>query len=231
MIHGLDLPLVLVDQRHRVDQGQVLGVVAPRARAGVEKGQRGGVGVDDGQGAQQALGVAVPAEDGLSLLAGQQPGERPALALEPVDRPRLLPGLVDGQDEAPVEQLLVDVDRRGGEKDRHRPLDPVLVGHQAPRGRVLAGRGDRQLALGLEELQGVARPLGAFFFGDRQDLVGEIGLPHVEEALPGHRRVGDPLLLRDQIENRLHQARLARGRGRLDDHRERVLELAETAAR
>ena len=223
---ALHLPLVLVDQGDGVDQRQVLLVVPPRPRAGVEEGQVLGVGVDDGEGAQQPLGVAVPADHLLLLPPRDQALERPALPLDPVDRPGLLPALGDRKHQAPVQKLLVDVRRRGGQKDRHRPLDPVLVGHQPPGGRVLAGRGDGQLTFGLEELQGVGGPLGTLLFGDGEYLVGQIGLPHVEEALAGHRRVGHPLLGRHQLENRIEQRGLARGRGGLDDHRQRLGELA-----
>ena len=74
-----------------------------------------------------------------------------------VDRAGLLPSLVDGEDQAPVLQLLVDLGRGGGEEQHHRPLDPVLLGHQASRLRVLARASDRELAFGLQELQRVGR--------------------------------------------------------------------------
>ena len=226
VLDRLHLPLVLVKERDGVDQRQVLGMVPPGPGPGVEESQGRRVGVDHRERPKQPLGVSVPADDRLPVLAGQEAFERSALPLEAVDRPRLLPGLVDRQDQAAVEELLVDVDGGGGEKDRDRPLDPVLVGHEPAGLRVLARRGDRELAFGLEELQGVGGPLGALLLGDGQDLVGEIRLAHVEEALPRHRRVGHPLLLGHQIENRVHQGGLARGRARLEDDGERVVELA-----
>ena len=45
-------------------------------------------------------------------------------ALPVVDRPGLVAVLVDGQHDAAVQQLLVDVDRRGRQEDRHRARRP-----------------------------------------------------------------------------------------------------------
>ena len=58
-VDGLDRPLVLVQQRDRADQRQVLQVIAPGAGLRVEEGQLAGEGVGDQQRAQQPLGVAV----------------------------------------------------------------------------------------------------------------------------------------------------------------------------
>ena len=101
-----------------------------------------------------------------------------------------------------VQELLVDLDGRRREEDHHRAAHPVLLGHEPPARRVLARRGDRQLALALQELESVGRPLGPLLLDDRQDLVLEVRLAHVEEALPGHGRVLDPLLLGDEGERR-----------------------------
>ena len=54
------------------------------------------------------------------------------------------------------------------------PFDAVLVRHELARARVLAGRGDRQLALALQELQRVARALGALLLDDGEDLVLQV---------------------------------------------------------
>jgi hypothetical protein len=56
--------------------------------------------------------------------------------------------------------------------------------------------------------------------------VSEIGLPEVEEGLTGHRRVRDPLVGRDHGEQRVHQRGLPRRRGALDQHGQRLVELA-----
>ncbi len=199
-------------------------MVPARAGPGVEEGQLG-VGVDDGERPEEPLGVSVLAEDLFALAPGREAGERAALALDLVDRPRLLPALRDGEDEAAVQQLLVHLGRGRREKDRHRPLDPVLLGHEPAGLRVLPRRGDRQLAFGLEELQGIGGPLGALLLGHREHLVREVRLAHVEEALAGHRRVGDALLLGHQGQHRVQQRGLARGRGGLDDRRQRLVEL------
>jgi len=79
------------------------------------------------------------------------------------------------------------------------------VGEELARLRVLARRGDGELALALQELERVARPLGALLLDDGEHLVGEVGLAHVEERLPGHGRVLDPLLLGHEGEDGLHE--------------------------
>jgi hypothetical protein len=53
--------------------------------------------------------------------------------------------------------------------------------------------------------------LHAVLLRDRQDLVRQIRLAHVKEALPGHRAVLHALLFRHKAEHRVHQRRLARG--------------------
>lgn len=80
--HG---PLILVHQRDRADQRQILQVVAPGAGAVVEEGQFPGVGIHHTQRTQQSLGVLVDLEDRVALVAGEHPFERLAFALEPVD--------------------------------------------------------------------------------------------------------------------------------------------------
>ena len=57
-------------------------------------------------------------------------------------RGRLLPALVDGEDKAAVQKLLVDVHGRRRQEDHHRPLDAVFLRHHAAGVRVLARRGD-----------------------------------------------------------------------------------------
>ena len=83
--HGPERPLMLVQKRDDIDQGQVLLVVAARAGAVVEEGQFPGVGIHHTQRTQQSLGVLVDLEDRVALVAGEHPFERLAFALEPVD--------------------------------------------------------------------------------------------------------------------------------------------------
>ena len=56
---GLLRALMLVQQGQRINQGQILLVIAPRAGGAIDEGQPLGVGVDNGDGFQQPLGVAV----------------------------------------------------------------------------------------------------------------------------------------------------------------------------
>ena len=94
--------------------------------------------------AEQPLGVGVASEDVGSFGAGDQPLQCLGVALGSVDRPGLVAPLVDGEDEQPVGQLLVEFGGRGGHEQGDRAGDLVGVGHQASAERVLAGRGDRQ---------------------------------------------------------------------------------------
>ena len=82
--------------------------------------------------------------------------------------------------------------------DHHRPLDVILLGAELAGGRILGGRGDRQLALALQELQRVAGSVRPFFLGDGEQLVLQVPLAHVEQALSGHRRVDDAILFRHE---------------------------------
>ncbi|MBO0707422.1 MAG: hypothetical protein J2P44_03590 [Candidatus Dormibacteraeota bacterium] len=115
--------------------------------------------------------------------SSSSPFERLAPALAGVNRPRLLRPLVDRQHQAAAHQLLVDVNRGRGQEGRHRPLHPVLVGDQAPGLRVLAGGGNRELALRLQQLQGVGGALGALLLDQHQHLVLEVLLAQLEQPL------------------------------------------------
>jgi hypothetical protein len=202
----------VVEERDRADQREILLVVAPGA--GVEEGERAGVGVGDEQRPQHALGVAVHGQRPLAFVIGQQALEGLPLALAAMDGARLLAVLVDREHETAIEQLVVDLDRRGGEHDHHRALHPVLVRDELPRGRVLARGGNRQLTFGLQELQCVAGALGTLLLDQGEDLVPQIGLAEVEERLSGHRRVLDALLLGHEGEDRLNERRLPCRRAR-----------------
>ena len=69
--------------------------------------------------------------------------------------------------------------------------------------RVLAGAGDGELAFALQELEGVARLLGSLLLDDGKDMVLEVGLAQVVEALAGHGGVLDALFLREHARARL----------------------------
>jgi len=56
---------------------------------------------------------------------------------------------VDREDQAAIQQLLVQLDRRGRQEDHDRPFNAILMGHETPGGRVFAGRCDGQHAFAL----------------------------------------------------------------------------------
>ena len=122
------------------------------------------------------------ADDPVLVFSGQEPFDRLGLALQLVDPLRLLAVLVDREDEAAVQELLVDDGGRRRQKDHHRPFDAVLLRDEAAGVRVLPRGRDRQLAFRLEELQRVAGSFGSFFFDDGQDLVAQaLLLGEIEE--------------------------------------------------
>ena len=65
--------------------------------------------VHHGDRAEQALGVGVPGDDLGPLGAGDQSFERLGVALGDMDGPGLVAPLVDGEDQEPVGQLLVEL--------------------------------------------------------------------------------------------------------------------------
>ena len=149
VLDALERLLVLAQERHGADECQVLHVIAAGSRSGVEESELAGEGIRHQERLQEPLRVAVCFEDRLAVLPGEEPFERLRFALQAMDRPRLLAVLVDAQDETAIQQLFVDLDRRRRQEDRDRPLDLVLVGDEPARVRVLARRGDRQLAFAL----------------------------------------------------------------------------------
>ena len=160
------------------------------------------------------------------VLPGAQARQGAFGALAGVDGFGLRAAFVHREHDAAVQQLFVDLDGGGGQEDHHRAFDPVLLGDEVAGHGVFAGAGYRQLALGLQELQGVAGARGAFFFGNGQDLVLELGLAHVEQALPGHGAVLDAFFLGHEGQHGVHQAALAGGRAGLHHHGQGGGELA-----
>jgi len=139
------------------------------------------------------------------ILLGLQAVERALDALQAMDGLGLRAPLVHAQHNAAVQQLFVDLDGRRRQEDHHRTFHAVLLRHEVAGVGVLAGARNGQLAFALQELQGVARAARALFLGDGEDLVFQIGLAHVEQALPGHRAVLDALFLGHEGEHRIHQ--------------------------
>ena len=200
-----DFPLVLVQQRNRLDQGQELHVIAPGTRAVGGEAHFERVRVGDRKRTQQPLRVAMHGKDVDALLACPESLQRLRLALLLVNRPRLRLVLVHRQHHATVQQLFVDVDGRRGQEDHHRTLDPVFMRAQTARVRVLAGRGDAQLAFRLQQLQRVGGAACALLFRDGQDFMFQILFAHVKQRLPGHRRVLHPVLCGNKGQHRIHQ--------------------------
>ena len=99
---GLRLPLVLVQECQRVNQGQIFLVVAPGARAVVQEREALGKRIDDAQRSQEPLRVAVGGQDGRFVELVPQPVQRAGLALQLVDAARLLAALVHRQHNATV---------------------------------------------------------------------------------------------------------------------------------
>lgn len=115
----------------------------------------------------------------------------------------LFAAFVDGQHQTAVEQFFVHIDGRGGEHQHHRALNAVLLGHQVAGGFVLAGAGNGQFAVRLQQFQDIGRLANARFLGDGQNLVLQIRFAKIEKAPAGHGAVLDlhidPHLLRAEV--------------------------------
>ena len=196
-------------------------MVPPRAQLGIEEGQIPGIRISDEQRAQKPLRVLVQADDVAPLLAPHQAFQRLLLALQSVDGLRLLALFVDGEHQAAVQQLLIEVDGGGGQEDHDRAFHAVLMRDQLAGGRILSGRRDGQHALALQQLQRISRPQRALFFHDGEHLVLEIHLAHVEQRLARHGRVLHAFLFGNEGEHRIHQRAFPGGRRRLHQHRQR----------
>ena len=201
-------------------------MVAPVARALRRESQFRGERVQDLDRCKKPLGVLEHAQKLRALGLRHDAGQCAPLALERMDARRLLGAFVDGQCEAAVLQLLVQVDRRRCQHDHDRPFDAVFLRLHPARLRVLARRGDHQLALRLQKLQGVARFLGPGFLHDGEDLVLEVRFAQIVEALTRHRGILDALLLREEREDGVHQGGLPGRARRLHNDRQGPLQLA-----
>ena len=140
-----------MQQRDCADEREVFHVVAARPRAIAQEGELHREGVDDVDGFEEALGILVGVEDTLFLQVALQAAEHFCLALEQVDGFGLLARFVDGQDEAAVEQLFVNIDRRRGEEDHDRAFDVVFLSFHATL-FVFARGSDGEFTFGLQEL-------------------------------------------------------------------------------
>ena len=127
----LTFALVLVGQGDGPDEPQVLGVVASVARGPVAETERRRVRVHHRDRTQQSLRIDVQCDDVCATGAGNETFDGLAIALGDLDGPGLVASLVDRQHQQPVGQLLVELGRRGGQKQGHRSGDLVGVGDQA----------------------------------------------------------------------------------------------------
>ena len=217
---------MLMQQRNGPDQRQIFAMIAPRAGLVVHERQPLGIRVHHLQRLYEPLRIAVQSEDCRTVFFGGEASQRFLEALARMDGAGLVAALIDGQHQAAVFQLLVEVDRGRRHHQGHRAFDAIFLGDQLSRGGVLARARNGERPLALQQLQRIGGMARALLLGDGQRLVLEVSLADVKEALAGHRRVGDTLLLRHEIEDRIHQRALARRRGRLDQHSERAVELA-----
>ena len=94
---AFDLALVLVQERERVDQREILLVIAPQARALIRERQRIGVGVSHRDRPQQPLRVLMDFEQPSLLAARKQAFEGALLALQVEDRAGLLARFIDAE--------------------------------------------------------------------------------------------------------------------------------------
>lgn len=206
---GLHRTLVLMQQRQAGDEGEVLGVVATRTHPAASEGQLRRERIDHVQRAEEPLCVAVKLDDVLALLACEEVLQGLRSPLPVMNGARLLGALIEGEDQAPIEQLFVHVAGRRHE-ERHRSLHPVFVRGEPAGGRVLARAGDDQAPLRLQELEGIGSSRRSLVLGDRDDLVREVGAPHVEERLPGHGGKRKAVLLGHEVQDRIQERRFAR---------------------
>ena len=219
------------EERDRSDERQVLEVVSPRAGPVVEEGQLRGVRVRPPQRLEQALGVLVELQHRRALPRASCPSSvsrsrwsrwmarvcsRPSSTVS--TRQRLSSS--SSSSIAVVVRKIVTGPSTWYSCVTRRPVCGSLPVEAID-----------ELALALQELQGVARTLGALLLGDREHLVLQVRLAHVEERLARSSPSTDPLLLGHESEHRLHQRRLAGGRAALHEHRERPSSLRETAAK
>ena len=138
MRDGLPWPLVLVQQRDGANQRQIFHVVAPRPGLAVEEGQFPRVRIGYEERLEQPLRVAMDCRIVFAVLPRQQPFERLRLALLFVDGLGLRAVFVHRQHQAAIQQLFVQVYRRGGEEDHHRAFDAILMRDEPPRRGVFA---------------------------------------------------------------------------------------------
>lgn len=153
----LHRPLVLVQKRNRVDQRQVLLVVATHPRCMARKLQTRRQLVHHRHGPQQPLRVLVHRHDVATLMLQAPAHKRARRALQVLNRTRLLGPFIHRQHQAAIQKLLVDVDARRRHHHHHRPRHLVLLRHQPPRLRVLARARNRQLPRALQNLQRIGR--------------------------------------------------------------------------
>ena len=219
----LERALVLVEQGDGVDKCEVLLMVAAGAGAVGCKAELAGIGIDDSNRFQQPLGVLEEFHGLAALFSEPEALQRAGFALHGVDTLGLFAGLVHTEDEAAVGQFLVEVGGGGGDENGDGTFDAVLLGFHSATAGVLAGAGDGEFLLGLEELErvsGLARPL---FFDNGEDFVLEIALGQVIQTLAGHGGVFDTAFRRKESEHGVHKSGFAGGAGGLDEHPERFV--------
>jgi hypothetical protein len=102
--------LVLVEERDGVDQGEVFFVVAAGSGSSAGEGEMPREGVGNFERLDEALRVLKEVLNVLSFLGGEDSFDGAGLPLQLVDSLGLLFRFIDGEDEAAVHELFVDVD-------------------------------------------------------------------------------------------------------------------------
>ena len=132
---------------------------------------------------------------------------------------------VRGDHEEPAPGLRINIRRSGGQRRRHRSLDPVAQCHQPTGCWVLGSDFGRQLTGGKQNPQRIGRALDALALFQREELVAQrISFP-MEQRLG--RQIGNPdrLLRRTEGAGCLLQCALARARTREIQNGERTRHL------
>ena len=137
------LALILMEQRHGANQGQVFLLVAAMTGLRTDEAQLIGVRVDDRQRPQQTLRVLMQRLDAGALGGQPQRLERLVSPLQRLNGLRLLRALVHVDHEATIGQFRVDIERGRGEHERGGAFDFVTLRRRASAARLLAGGDER----------------------------------------------------------------------------------------
>ncbi len=127
MSHLLPFALVLEQERHALDENEVLGMIAPCPCPVIGERQPIRVGIDDDERLEKSLGVPVQLQDAVAFSTRETARQSLPRSLCCMHGSRLRSVLAHRQHNAAVQEFFINVDGRRGQEDGDGAADRLEI--------------------------------------------------------------------------------------------------------